>query len=268
MSETGRRKNGEALPQGHPSPGIWTEDHAIRSYEVDPCGRLTVASFCNYMQEAAANHAHALGVSIQQLIHQNVTWVLSRLALRIHSYPGWGETIRVQTWPSGTRGPFSLRDFRLTGKNDRPLGESVTAWLLIDAKTRLPLRRVPFVSERLPHVKEEHPLSHDLGKLPGLDGHDHEETFRVRRGDLDLNRHVNNVCYIEWVMESLPPDMLDHAVPTDMEVNYIAEAFSGDRVLVRCLKLEGRGLSFLHTVLREGNGQELLRAKTAWRPRA
>jgi acyl-CoA thioesterase FadM len=69
-------------------------------------------------------------------------------------------------------------------------------------------------------------------------------------------------------MESFPLDILDNAVLTDMEVNYIAEAFSGERVLARCLKLEGKGLSFLHVISREGNGQELLRAKTAWEPRA
>jgi medium-chain acyl-[acyl-carrier-protein] hydrolase len=254
------------MPEERSAVGIWTEDHVVRSYEVDPRGRLTVVSFCNYLQEAAANHAHALGVSIHHLIPQNVTWVLSRLALRIHSCPGWGETIRVQTWPSGSQGPFSLRDFRLTGGNGRPLGESVTAWLLIDAKTRLPLRRVPYVSERLPRVKAEHPLDSDLGKLPLLDGHDHEKAFYVRRGDLDINRHVNNVCYIEWVMESLSVDLHDRAVLTDLEVQYIAEAFSGDRVLARCRKLNGKGLSFLHAVFREGDNQELLRAKTTWEP--
>lgn len=220
------------------------------------------------MQEAASNHAHTLGVSILQLIPQNVTWVLSRLALRIHTCPEWGETIRVHTWPSGTQGPFSLRDFRLTGRNDRLLGESVSAWLLIDIKTRLPLRRVPFVSERLPHVKENHPISNDLGKIPGLAGHDHEETFRVRRSDLDLNRHVNNVSYVEWVLESLPPEIHDLAVLTDLEVHYIAEAFSGDRVVARSLKQKGKDLSFFHAILREGDSQELLRAKTAWKTRA
>jgi len=256
------------MPEGPSSTGIWTEDHAVRSYEVDPLGKLSPASFCNYLQEAAANHAHALGVSILDLIPRNITWVLSRLALRIHVFPEWRETIRVQTWPSGTRGPFSLRDFRVMGKENRILGESVTAWLLIDIGTRLPLRRVPFVSERLPHVKMEHPFPHDLSKLPGLDGYDHEEAFRVRQGDLDMNRHVNNVCYIEWVMESLPPDMTERAVLTDLEVQYIAEAFSGDRVLARCRKLNEKGLSFLHAVIREGDSQELFRAKTVWKPAA
>jgi len=117
-------------------------------------------------------------------------------------------------------------------------------------------------------VKAEHPLDHDLGKLSGLDGCDYEETFRVRRGDLDLNRHVNNVSYIEWVMGSLPPDIHDRAVLTDLEVNYIAEAFSGDRVLARCLNMKEKGPTFLHDILREENRQELLRAKTVWEPKA
>jgi len=254
------------MPEGSSPPGVWTEDHAVRSYEADPRGKLSVVSFCNYLQEAAANHAHALGVSILQLIPRNITWVLSRLALRIHDHPEWRETIRVTTWPSGTRGPFSLRDFRVTGKENRILGESVTAWLLIDIGTRLPLRRVPFVSERLPHVKKEHPLKNDLGKLPGLDGCDNEEVFRVRQGDLDMNRHVNNVSYIEWVMESLPPGTGDHAVLTDLEVNYIAEAFSGDHVVARCRKEDEKGLAFRHVILREKDGLELLRARTVWKP--
>lgn len=256
------------MPEGLSSAGIWTEDHAVRSYEVDPRGKLSVGSFCNYLQEAAANHAHALGVSILHLIPRNITWVLSRLALRIHVFPEWRETIRVETWSSGTRGPFSLRDFRVMGKENRILGESVTAWLLIDIGTRLPLRRVPYVSERLPHVKEKHPLTHGLGKLPGLDGYDHEEVFRIRQGDLDMNRHVNNVSYIDWVMESLPPDTRDHAVLKDLEIHYIAEAFSGDRVAARCRKENSNGLSFRHVILREKDAQELVRARTVWKPGA
>jgi hypothetical protein len=81
------------MPEERSSSGIWTENHVVRSYEVDPCGRLSVVSVCNYMQEAASNHAHALGVSIHHLAGQNVTWVLSHLALRIRSCPEWRETI-------------------------------------------------------------------------------------------------------------------------------------------------------------------------------
>jgi medium-chain acyl-[acyl-carrier-protein] hydrolase len=246
------------------SVGIWAEDHLVRAYEVDCRGSLSAVSLCNFMQEAAANHALALGVSIHQILPQNITWIFSRLALRVYSHPGWGEPLRVKTWPSGVRGPFALRDFLMTGKDERPVAAAVSAWLLIDTRTRLPLRRVTSVLDRLGTVKAEPPLAHDLRKLPALDGYNHEARFPVRYHDLDVNNHVNNVSYIGWVVESLPHETLDGVVLTDLEVNYIAEAFAGDQVLARSLKIKENPLSFCHSIVREGDGLELLRARTAW----
>ncbi len=267
MSETGQRKNGEGIPQGHPSSGFWIEDHIVRAYEVDPRGHLSAVSICNFLQEAAANHASALGVAIHQLASQNITWVFSRLALKVHDHPKWGEPLRVRTWPSGVRGPFALRDFLLTGKDDRPVAASVSAWLLIDTRTRFPIRRVTSVLDRLGTVKADPPLAHDLGKLPALDGCNHEARFTVRYRDLDVNHHVNNVSYVGWVVESLPHEILDSSVLTDLEVNYIAEAFAGDQVRVRSLKTNRGPFSFSHSIIREGDGQELLRARTLWKSR-
>lgn len=247
---------------------FWIEDHIVRAYEVDPHGHLSAVSVCNFLQEAAANHARALGVSIYQLASQNITWVFSRLALKVHDHPTWGEPLRVKTWPSGVRGPFALRDFLVTGKDGRPVAASVSAWLLIDTRTRFPLRRVASVLDRLGTVKAAPPLDHDLGKIPALDRIHHEADFTVRYHDLDVNHHVNNVSYVRWVVESLPHKILDSAVLTDLEVNYIAEAFAGDRVRVRSLKTDRGHLSFSHSIIREGDGQELLRARTFWKPRS
>ena len=249
------------------SDRIWREDHRIRSYETDLHGSLSIPSICNYLQEAAANHTHALGVSVYQLLPQNFTWVLSRLALRMDCYPGWGDPIRVCTWPSGVRGPFALRDFLMIGKDNKRIGAAVSAWLVIDAKTRLPLRRVQSVLDKLQPPADgiiEHSFDNVLGKLPRSEGHDQEEPFSVRYSDLDVNRHVNNVSYIGWIVASLPPEIFDTAILTELEVNYIAEAFAGDEILARCSKTEEAPLSLLHVLLRKGDGRELLRAKTAW----
>jgi acyl-ACP thioesterase len=267
MGDRDQKKNNLEPDKETGKPGIWTEDHVIRAYEVDPRGSLSAVSLCNFMQEAAANQAHALGVSVHQILSQNITWVFSRLALRVYSHPLWGEPLRVRTWPAGVRGPFALRDFLMTGKDDRPVAASVSAWLLIDTRTRLPLRRVTSVLEKLGVVKADPPLNHDLRKLPAVEGYSHEARFPVRYHDLDLNHHVNNVSYIGWVVESLPHEILDGALLSDMEVNYIAEAFAGDRVIARSLRMEEGLLSFSHSIVREGDGQELLRARTVWQRR-
>jgi hypothetical protein len=81
-------KTGDSLPKASisvPEPNIWQETYQIRSYEVDCHHRLSVLSIFNFMQEAASRHAEALGVSIQQLLSENYTWLLSRLKIKIES---------------------------------------------------------------------------------------------------------------------------------------------------------------------------------------
>ncbi len=249
------------------SDRIWREDHRIRAYETDLHGSLSIPSILNYLQEAAANHAHALGVSTYQIMPQNYTWVLSRLALRMDSHPRWGDPIHVYTWHSGFRGPFALRDFIVTGRDHQCIGAAVSAWLVIDVKTRSPLRRVPSVLDKLKPADIEHPVDNALGKLQRSEGHDQEETFSVRYGDLDLNRHVNNVNYIGWIVSSLSPEILNTFVLMELEINYISEAFAGDEILARYSKTDESPLSLFHVLIRKSDKRELLRAKTAWRYR-
>jgi len=254
-------------------PNIWKESYTIRSYEVDARGNLSVPSIFNFIQNAASNHAHALGVSVQQLLASNHTWVLSRLLVKLDSYPGWQDRIRVHTWPSGVESLFALRDFDLKDQNGLSFGACISAWLIIDSRRRRPVRISPFVG-RLNPIDNKHVLTDKLGKLQGFDAKDNQQQFRVGHRDLDLNQHVNSVRYIEWAMESIPPAVRSTSVLARLEINFLAEAFFGDRVIAMCQPAykepdkepDGEGTSYFHSILREESDQELARVKTHWRP--
>ena len=242
---------------------IWREDYRIRSYEVDCRNRLSILSMFSFMQEAASRHAAALGVSIQQLLAENYTWLLSRLKIKIAAYPGWNDQIQVNTWPSGTQQLFALRDFKMNGADNQKIAAAVSAWLVIDLQKRRPVRIAPFV-ERLKPVEGNHVLKDRLDKLPGLSNPLHEKSFVVRYSDLDINQHVNNVSYVEWIIESIPARKRIDAVLTGLEIHYLAEAFYGDIVISRSNLFDGHDDVFLHSVIKEENGQELVRARTTW----
>ncbi len=260
---TGDPEAGRPIPRQEQN--IWRETYTVRSYEVDARGSLSVLSICNFMQDAAGRHADALGVAIQDMLPENYTWVLSRLALRMDSYPGRRDQIQVYTWPSGIQRLFALRDFRLTDRDDRVVGASVTAWLIVDAKTRRPVRIEPFVDKINP-VDSDRALTERLDKLPKLEQHDHEKRFSVRYRDLDVNQHVNNVGYVEWVIESIPPVVQNRSILTGLEINYLSEAIFGDYIISRCRPKDKGHTIFLHSIVREENNKELIRAKTFWKP--
>jgi acyl-ACP thioesterase len=247
-----------------PEPNIWRDAYRIRSYEVDCHHRLSVLALFNFMQEAASRHAEALGVSIQQLLSENYTWLLSRLKIKIASFPVWKDQIQISTWPSGAQRLFALRDFELRDKNNQVFAAAVSAWLILDVQKRRPVRIGPFV-ERLKPLEGDHILPETLDKLPGLEFRTHEKKFVVRHRDLDINQHANNVSFVEWLLESVPVRVLNTSTLAELEINFLAEAFYEDLILAACHPLDSQDTCFHHSLIRQQDGQELVRARTMWR---
>jgi acyl-ACP thioesterase len=261
-------KTADPLPTNSistPEPNVWQETYQIRSYEVDCHHRLSILAIFNFMQEAASRHAAALGVSIQQLLAENHTWLLSRLKIKIASLPVWQDRIHIRTWPSGAQRLFALRDFELQDNDNQAIAAAVSAWLVLDVEKRRPVRIGPFV-ERLKPLEGDHILPDTLDKLPGLAMRTHEKKFVVRYRDLDINQHVNNASFVEWLVESIPIRVLHTSAPAELEINFLAEAFLDDHILAACHPLDPAYTEFHHSLLRRQDGQELARARTVWRP--
>ena len=217
------------------------------------------------MQEAASQHAAALGVSIQQLLSENYTWLLSRLKIKLKTYPAWNERLTIDTWPSGIQRLFALRDFELKDQNNHTVGAALSAWLVLDTAKKRPVRAGPFV-DRLKPVEGNHILPDQLDKLPHLENHSHERIFRVRHGDLDINRHVNNASYVEWLLEGIPDGVLNEMGIVELEINFLAESFRQDRIIARCALQDSNKREYRHSLIREEDSRELVRARTVWQP--
>lgn len=262
--DSGNMLNPAKSTAGDTNVNVRREDFSIRSYEVDCHSRLSVLSMFSFMQEAASKHAAALGVSIQQLLAENYTWLLARLKINIGTYPGWNDRIRVHTWPSGTQQLFALRDFKISGADNQIVAAAISAWLVFDLQKRRPVRIAPFV-ERLKPIEGRHMLDDRLDKLPALSRPVHEKRFVVRYSDLDINQHVNNVKFVEWIVESVPSATLNALAVSQLEINFLAQAFHEDLILAACSPQDPGRTTFHHSLTRQQDGRELARAITRWR---
>ena len=191
------------------------------------------------------------------------TWVLSRMMLKMDTFSTWRDPVRVRTWPSGIQTVFALRDFEIRDDADRIIGSAVSAWIVIDADKRRPVRPTSF-AEQINSVEGLRSFDHPLNKLPKVDAADYESRFFVRYHDLDINQHVNNVRYIEWLLESIPDFGREGLTLKELELNYLGEAFKGDRIISMCRKDNPSGTRFSHTIVREEDQLELVRARTFW----
>ncbi len=243
-------------------PTIWRDPYRVRAYEADAAGLASVQTICNYFQETAGYHAAALGVSAPDLLRSGLTWVQTRLRVQVARRPAWLEDVAVETWPSGDNGRTATREYYLLGADGAVLARGVSTWAVLDVQRRRPVR-IPDAIHHL--VLPERPPALPPGAEPpgALEGPAGAAEFRVRRSDLDLNGHVNNVRYIEWLAEATPPEGFDLAA---FDLAYRAEVFLGEAIEVLTAEqppAEGARV-FRHSV--RAAGKEAARAETRWRP--
>lgn len=242
----------------------WTETFRVRAYETDPHGLVAVQTLCNYFQESAANHAGALDVSVERLTPLGWMWVLSRLFIEVDRYPAWRSDVQVETWPSGEDGLYARREFLLRDGRGA-FGRGTSAWLLVDVARRRPVRIPGFIQEiALPERTRPVELPSDRLKTPSEV--DFTQRFRVRYSDLDVNRHVNNSRYVEWAVESVPPDVLHDAEIASLDLYFRAETSFSDTVVVHTQR-DSDHLHFTHGLLSEQHERPVALARTRWRSR-
>lgn len=209
----------------------------VRSYECGPDGAATLATIGNYLQEAAGEHAEALGFSKSnfEAAGANISWVLTRLRVKMSRYPRWGETVTLETYPRGGRRITAYRDFILSVGGER-LGVATSEWMIIDLSTR---KIVPVPASVYEHVDDA--LSPVLGSEPftklswACAETAGEKSFRAQRGHIDLNGHVNNVHYVEWLVETLPETV---GPIRDFEIVFKSETLAGEEVRAASVEVE------------------------------
>lgn len=243
---------------------IWKEQFSVRSYEADTSGQASILTLCNYLQEAASNHAYALELSVEQLTELRLIWMLARLKVSVSRYPTWRDVVRIETWPSGENGLFASREFMMYDAEGGELARATSAWLMVDVERRRPVRIPAFVRElRVPH--RDFPLPGELTRLKMPSGETIARDFTVRRFDQDLNQHTNNVRYVEWALETLPQETVSDLTVSELDIVFRAETAFGDEVQsLAGIRKEDRLLVVDHGLIRKSDGKEAALLRSTW----
>ena len=242
----------------------YSEWFTIYTFQEDWNGNGTVQALCEYMQEAAGNHAAKLGLSIERLHAEGVAWVLARMRVSPVFLPAAHDRIQVETWPVGVEGVQFRRDFIVRAEDGTVLCRAVSHWVVVSLETRK-VGRIPAFIAEVALDNAATAMDDAKSRLPEV-GAEHETCFfRARLADVDRNRHVNNVRYMEWVMESVPESVRRATDLADLELVFRAESYWKDTVAVRTMPEGGDADAFVHSLVRREDGRELVRARSVWR---
>ena len=208
-------------------------DNKIPSYDVSLNGQTKFYTLCNILLDSAAVHANQFRFGYHDMQKDNVYWVLSRFHIIMHEYPSMDDHIKVETWPKGVNKLFFMRDYRILSADDRLLTTATTAWLILDGNTGRPKKMEENNSLHSFHIDDFHAIEAAPDKLPKITEPDRQRPVLARYSDLDINKHVNAVKYIEWVQDCYPQEIYENMNVKEFQINYQAETRHGEEVQIR-----------------------------------
>lgn len=216
-------------------------DYRVEPQEVDFTLRATFPAMGNAILNTAGIDAHGKGFGVDALNRDNYSWVLSRMAIEMDRLPRQYEEYRITTWISDYGRVLSTRNFTLGDAAGREFGRAVSQWCMIDLTTRSAVDLtavagahsdaivdVPSPAERPRKIRSVMPTW--------------QIEHRVVYSDIDFNRHVNTMRYIEMMFDMLPIDLLAGEHRMRLDIHFLRESRYGQTLTIGMEEREGLSL--------------------------
>lgn len=212
-------------------------EYRLRWMDFDQYGRLQPFAVLDMFQDVATVQAEQMGIGRDSMMSQGVFWVVIRSKFEIVKDPAHLQRVTVRTWPHSPSRFSFLRDYSMRDEGGGLLVKATSEWVLMDAETR-----------KFASVKDYCAVDGDYDTARAFDAkpkklHDFAEgnlpQFTVVPSfvDIDLNGHVNNACYANYVVDALNPGEAG-AIRT-FQMDYRHEAMPGVSLVMHTLVEDG-----------------------------
>lgn len=242
----------------------YIKEFQIPYYDTDKNGIVYPASLLTYMGETSSFHSDALGVGVDELRKNNYGWMLNRWRVKFYKYPKVKDKITVETWTSGFDKFYATREFVIYGTEKNIVGEATTLWIFLDIIKKRPIR-IPKEFNGIYNIIDEK-LLHDFFDFNFEFETNTEVDFHVRKTDIDYNNHVNNVKYLNWMLEVIPEEIDNKYFLSEFDIQYKRETKLGDLIKSSINEglVEDNKLIYLHKINESNSNDTNTFGRTIW----
>jgi len=181
-------------------------------------------------------------------------------------YPLYKENITIRTWLSKYSTIRAIRENIIFDEQGNIIGRAKGLWLFFDIKRRKPIRIFDDIKKKWTCFPEESIVNDINKKIKAVDSAKYSDKFQVHRFDIDSNKHVNNVKYLQWLIESIPDEIIDNYFLHIIESRFIAEAHYG-HIIKSFTEHDNSYNAFIYTIKDLDSKKVCATAKTVWKKR-
>ena len=242
----------------------FTKKYEIHYYEVDYKLRCKLSSIIDFICDVGTQQSESIGGGMEYCTNNNCAWVFYKYDIKMYRYPKFGEIISLSTTPVGFKKFYGLRKYIIRDDKNEIIGEALALFFLINIEKRRPMR---IQKEQYDFYGVDGDVDYDISmdKLERVEEEQYSKQFDIRYSDIDSNKHVNNVKYVEWAMEAVPIEVIADYQLSRLKVTFEKETIYGEKVSASATvkQINEDSLKSYHTIS-NSDGAELTLLEADW----
>ena len=236
----------------------------LRYSEMDKSGDTSPTTILTLLEETAAEHCYAIDHSLYDLKKQDIGWVLLSGIIQMDRYPTYKEKIIIRTWMSSYSFIKGIRENIIYDEQDNIIGRAKGLWVFFDIKRRRPVQIFNDIKEKWSYCNEES-IKHNMAiNIEVNESESYVKKYDVNRFEIDMYKHLNNIRYLQWAIDSIDEDIIDNCCLSSIEGRFVAEVKYDDTIM-SLTKKDINDNSFVHAIINQESKKICAIAKTVWK---
>jgi acyl-ACP thioesterase len=238
------------------------KEYSLRYFEMNKYGVASPAAILTLLEETAAEHCCTIEQNLYHLEKCNIGWVLISGKIDMIRYPRYKETITIRTWLSKYSLVKGYRENLILDNDGNIIGKAKGIWVFYDIEKRKP---VPIFNDIKMKwgVDAEEATEINFGTIQTVADDTVKMEFNVYKSDLDNYKHVNNIKYLHWLIDSMPEEILDEYFLNVINAKFYSETQFGEKIQIY-IHHDKNNNTFLHNMKSSLDNRLLSAAYTKW----
>ena len=183
------------------------------------------------LENVACMHSDKAGYGICEIPITHLSWVQLNWRVQIIRRLKYGEEITIKTWARNASKVSTLRDFEVLDKDNNVVCIATTRWTLTNIETQSITKITEdIITKYIPDTKSIMP-DFVFKKLKEPENFTNGYAYTTQRRDIDVNKHMHNLNYLDLAYEALPDDVYSQTHTNDfnnIEIMYKTAIRLGD----------------------------------------
>lgn len=206
---------------------LWQSEYKLRAGDFDKFDRIKPSSVLDLFQDAAGQHAEEIGLGFAQMVELKYLWVLVRVKFEILKAPVRYQNVIIKTWPLPPHRLNYKREYSIENMDGEMLIKGSSEWVIIHSQERK-LLSVPDLYPFGDNFHTEVMFCDKLTKVRDFETKEEPHVVNAGFSELDINNHVNNTKYANYVLDAVNPKEKD--VIKTFQIDYRKEVLTGAKL--------------------------------------